>query len=240
VNSTVYLKIDRVDEQTCALARTVSVADLHEALGGVAGRQAMMSPAMRPLLAGLRIAGPATTAFCAPGDNLMMHRALYLARKGDVLVVQAPNSGAQWGDMAAYYAKLKGIEGIVVDGYIRDTNELAELRSPVWATTIGPSSPHKSGHGLVNAPIVCAGARVEPGDLIVADGDGVIAVPRALAAEAVATALARMQREETSRKEIAAGAHPWFLHGCEENYRKLQVQEIDASWHAAQHLGAEK
>lgn len=238
MKSTVYLKIERVDAETCALARTVSVADLHEALGGVAGRQAMMAPAMRPLVAGLRIAGPAATAFCAPGDNLMMHRALYLAQKGDVLVVQASGAGAQWGDMAAYYAQLKGIEGIVVDGHIRDTDELVKLRSPVWATLIGPSSPQKTGHGRVNAPIVCAGVSVEPGDLVVADGDGVIVVPRAIAADAVATARARMQREDASRKEIANGAHPWFLHGCEENYRRLQVDEFDASWHEAQKKGA--
>ena len=229
--SKVYLKVARVDAQTCALARTVSVADLHEAMGGVAGRLGMMSPAMRPLIAGLRIAGPAVTAYCSPGDNLMMHRALYLAQKGDVLVVQAPNSGAQWGDMAALYAKGKGIEAIVVDGHIRDTNELMELRSPVWATIIGPSSPQKIGHGLVNAPVVCAGVRIEPGDLVVADGDGVIVVPRADAPAVVARARSRMEREEAHRLEIAAGKHPWFLHGCEENYRKLEVEEIDSPWH---------
>lgn len=231
LRSKVYLKVDRVDAQTCALARSVSVADLHESMGGVSGRIGTMSPAMRPLIAGLRIAGPAVTACCSPGDNLMMHRALYLARSGDVLVVQAPDSGAQWGDMAAFYAKGKGLEGIVVDGYIRDTNELVELRSPVWATHIGPSSPGKSGHGLVNAPIVCAGVRVEPGDLVVADGDGVIVVPRAEAPAVVARARARMEREEGLRSAITAGKHPWFLHGCEENYRSLEVEEIDAPWH---------
>lgn len=229
--SKVYLKVDRTDAQTCALARTVSVADLHEAMGGVAGRLGMMSPAMRPLINGLRVAGPAVTAYCSPGDNLMMHRALYLAQKGDVLVVQAPNSGAQWGDMAALYAKGKGIEAIVVDGHIRDTNELMELRSPVWATIIGPSSPQKVGHGLVNAPVVCAGVRVEPGDLVVADGDGVIVIPKAEAPAVVARARSRMEREDAHRNEIAAGKHPWFLHGCEENYRNLEVEEIDSPWH---------
>src|SRR5512140_519704 len=115
--SKVYLKVERVDATTCELARSISVADLHEALGGVDGRVAMMAPAMRPLIAGLRVAGPAVTAQCAPGDNLMMHRALFLAERGDVLVVQAAEGGAQWGDLAAFYAKTKGLEGIVVDGY---------------------------------------------------------------------------------------------------------------------------
>jgi len=228
--SKIYLKVERVDPNTCDLARGVSVADLHESLGGVAGRQAMMHPAMRPLISGLRVAGPAVTAYCAPGDNLMMHRALFLAEKGDVLVVQAPHGGAQWGDLAAAYAKEKGLEGIVVDGYVRDTNELVDLRSPVWSTLIGPNSPQKSGHGLVNAPVVCAGARVEPGDLVVADGDGVIVIPKAQAREVVAEARARMEREEQARRGIAAGGHPWFMHGCEENYRKLDIEEVDGPW----------
>lgn len=228
--STVYLKVERVDARTCELARAVSVADLHESLGGVAGRLAMMMPTMRPLITGLRVAGPAITAYCAPGDNLMMHRALFLSERGDVLVVQAPHGGAQWGDLAAFYAKHKGLEGIVVDGYIRDTNELVELRSPVWSTLVGPSSPQKSGHGMVNAPIVCAGVRVEPGDLVVADGDGVIVVPKAQAKDAVDRARGRMDREENARQDIAAGKHPWFMHGCEEIYRALDVNEIDGPW----------
>jgi 4-hydroxy-4-methyl-2-oxoglutarate aldolase len=229
-NSRVYLQVERVDAVTCAAAGRVSVADLHEAMGGVAGRQGMMAPEMRPLIRGLRIAGPAVTAFCAPGDNLMMHRALYLAREGDVLVVQAANGGAQWGDLAGQYAKKKGLAGIIVDGYIRDTDELAAMGSPVWSTRIGPSSPQKSGHGLVNAPVICAGARVEPGDLVVADGDGVIVVPRRDAAATVERARQRMQREEAHRPEIEAGKHPWDLHGCAQNYSKLGVEEIDGPW----------
>lgn len=230
MRSKVYLQVDRVDAVTCAAAGRVSVADLHEAMGGIAGRLGVMSAAMRPLVPGLRIAGPAVTAFCAPGDNLMMHRALYLARGGDVLVVQAPESGAQWGDLAGLYAKQKGLAGIVVDGYIRDTDELSAMGSPVWSTRIGPSSPQKKGGGLVNAPIMCAGVRVEPGDLVVADGDGVIVVPKRDAAQVVEFARQRMTREEKHRPEIEAGKHPWQLHGCEENYRKLDVEEIDAPW----------
>jgi 4-hydroxy-4-methyl-2-oxoglutarate aldolase len=229
-SSKVYLKVERTDAQTCELARTVSVADLHEALGGAAGRMAVMGHTMRPLIAGLRVAGPAVTAYCSPGDNLMMHRALFLAEPGDVLVVHAPHGGAQWGDVAAFYAKHKGLAGVVVDGYVRDTNELVELRSPVWSTLIGPNSPNKSGHGLVNAPVVCAGVRVEPGDLVVADGDGVIVLPKAQASAVVARARARMEREEQARREIMEGGHPWFMHGCEENYRKLDIEEIDGPW----------
>lgn len=231
--SRVYLKVDRVAADICEAARTVSVSDLHESMGGSAGQQAMMEPEMRPLIARLRVAGPAITARCAPGDNLMMHRALYLAQKGDVLVVQAPGGGAQWGDVAARYALGKALAGIVVDGFIRDTDELAEMRSPVWYTAISPSSPRKMGHGLVNAPIVCAGARVEPGDLVVADGDGVIVIPKAVARDVVSRARERMQREEGQRARIDAGEHPWHLHGGADNYAKMDVEEIDAPWRPA-------
>jgi 4-hydroxy-4-methyl-2-oxoglutarate aldolase len=228
--SKVYLKVDRVDAALCAAARSVSVSDLHEAMGSAEGRAAMMSPQMRPLLRGLRVAGPAVTAACSPGDNLMMHRALSLARAGDVLVVRAPDGGAQWGDIAAYYAKKLGLAGIVVEGYVRDTDELSEMGSPVWSTLIGPSSPQKTGYGLVNGPIVCAGARVEPGDLVVADGDGVIVIPRATAGAVLERAQQRMSREQGQRAEIDAGKRPWELHGGAESYAKLDIEEIDAPW----------
>lgn len=229
-SSKVYLGVDRVDAEICAAARAVSVSDLHEALGPVAGRAATMSAAMRPVSRGLRIAGPAVTALCAPGDNLMMHRALYLARHGDVLVVQAGGTGAQWGDVAAQYARHKGLEGVVVDGYVRDTDAMEALRFPVWSTLVGPSSPGKCGAGLVNAPIVCAGVRVEPGDLVVADGDGVIVIPRAEAAAAVERATQRMRNEDALVARILAGEHPWHFGGAADGYAKLDVEEIDGPW----------
>jgi 4-hydroxy-4-methyl-2-oxoglutarate aldolase len=230
--SVVYTKVNRVERALCEKALQVSVSDLHEALGGARAHSQTMSHRMRPLLAGVRIAGPAVTACCPPGDNLMMHRALFLSEPGDVLVVQCPESGAQWGDMAAFYAKQKGLGGIVVDGYIRDTDDLLELRSPVWATKIGASTPAKAGHGIVNAPIVCDGVRVEPGDLVVADGDGVVVIPRKEAAAVVDTALQRKLREDAVRQQIVAGAHPWHLHGCDTNYAALQIREIDGAWNA--------
>jgi len=228
--SKVYLQVDRADEATCAAAARASVSDLHEAMGRPGNRMATMGPGMRPLLEGVRIAGPAITAFCAPGDNLMMHRALSLARRGDVLVVQAPETGAQWGDVAAYYALKLGLAGIVVDGFIRDIDELREMRSPVWFTKIGPSSPLKVGHGTVNAPVVCDGVTVYPGDLVVADGDGVIVLPRRDAPAIVARALERTAREAGQRAEIDAGGRPWVMHGGAASYSTLDVDEIDAPW----------
>ena len=226
----VFLKVRRTDPAVCALAAQSTVSDLHEALGSPACRMQTMAPAMRPILDGVRIAGPAVTAWCPPGDNLMMHRALSLARAGDVLVVAAPEGGAQWGDVAAWYALRLRLAGIVVDGCIRDLDALRAMHSPVWATRIDPSSPRKEGRGLVNAPVVCAGVRVEPGDLVVADGDGVIVVPRADAAAIVARAVERTRREGRERADIDAGGTPWDLHGGAANYAKLDIEEIDHPW----------
>jgi 4-hydroxy-4-methyl-2-oxoglutarate aldolase len=197
--SKVFLKVNRVAADIVAQARDVTVADVHESMGQQ-GRTNLMSSRMRPIAEKQKIAGPAVTAFCWPGDNLMMHRALYLAQPGDVLVVvcQAELSGAQWGDMATRYALKKGLAGVVVQGCARDVDQVRELGMPVWSTHISPMHPDKSGHGYVNTPVVCDGVYVCPGDLIVADGDGVISVPRADAARVIAAARAKMEKEDAA------------------------------------------
>lgn len=231
MTSTVYLRVNRVDAALCARAAATSVSDLHEALHAL-GHSALMSSRMRPALAGMRIAGPAVTALCAPGDNLMMHRALSLAEAGDVLVVSCPaeTSGAQWGDMAARYAARIGLAGVVVQGAIRDTDTLREMGFAAWSTHVSPIHPDKRGHGLVNAPIVCDGVRVCPGDLVVADGDGVVVVPRALAGEAIARAEARMAAEDRGAEAVANGAKVWDLSGAAASYAGMQIDERDRAW----------
>jgi 4-hydroxy-4-methyl-2-oxoglutarate aldolase len=226
--SIVYTRVERVASALCEQARQVTVSDAHEAMG-VLARSALMTPRMRPLNRGLRIAGPAVTAFCAPGDNLMMHRALYLAQPGDVLVVvsHSEDSGAQWGDVAAQYAAHKGLAGVIVQGCIRDTDVLEQMRFPVWSTRISPARPGKSGHGMVNTPVSCGGVIVHPGDLIIADGDGVLAIPRADADWVLQGAVRRMQREEEAGKAIRAGAHPWDFSGAAANYAAMEITEID-------------
>jgi 4-hydroxy-4-methyl-2-oxoglutarate aldolase len=229
--SKVYLKVNRVDAEVVAQAREVTVADIHESMG-VRGRAQLMGARMRPLRDGQKIAGPAVTAFCWPGDNLMMHRALYLAKPGDVLVVvcQAELSGAQWGDLAARYAIKKGLAGVVVQGCVRDIDQVRELGIPVWSTHIYPIHPDKSGHGFVNAPVVCEGVEVCPGDLIVADGDAVICVPRDDAARVIVAAQAKMKREDEVAAQVAAGAAVWDLSGAAAIYAKLDIEEIDAAF----------
>jgi 4-hydroxy-4-methyl-2-oxoglutarate aldolase len=230
-SSKVFTKVNRTPADVVAQAREVTVADVHESMG-IAGRAQLMSARMRPLGLAQKIAGPAVTAFCWPGDNLMMHRALYLAQAGDVLVVvcQAELSGAQWGDLATRYAIKKGLAGVVVQGCARDVDQVRALGLPVWSTHIYPIHPDKSGHGFVNAPVVCEGVNVCPGDLIVADGDGVIAVPRADAARVIAAAQAKMRREDEVAEKVRDGAAVWDLSGAAAIYAKMEIEEVDAAW----------
>jgi 4-hydroxy-4-methyl-2-oxoglutarate aldolase len=230
-SSKVFKKVNRTPADVVLQAREVTVADVHEAMGPP-GRAQLMSARMRPLTPGQKIAGPAVTAFCWPGDNLMMHRALYLAEPGDVLVVvcQAELSGAQWGDLATRYALRKGLAGVVVQGCARDVDTVRALGLPVWSTHISPIHPDKSGHGFVNTPVVCEGVNVCPGDLIVADGDGVIAVPRGDAARVIAAAQAKMRKEDEVAAKVAAGAAVWDLSGAAAIYARMEIDEVDGAW----------
>jgi 4-hydroxy-4-methyl-2-oxoglutarate aldolase len=229
--SKVFLRVNRVDADTARQALDATVSDLHEA-GSARNLARLMSSRMRPIQKGAKIAGPAVTAYCAAGDNLMMHRALYLAQPGDVLVVvcQSETSGAQWGDMAARYALRKGLAGIVVHGCVRDTDTVEALGSKVWATHVSSIHPDKRGHGTVNAPVVCDGVLVNPGDLIVADGDGVVCVSRRDAADVVKGAIARMQKEEELALAVQRGEAVWDLSGAAASYGMLGIQEIDAAF----------
>lgn len=230
--SQVFLRVNRVSPDVAAAASEVTLADLHEAMGQP-GRAQLMSSRMQPLQQGRRIVGPAVTAFCWPGDNLMMHRALVLAQPGDVLVVvcQAELSGAQWGDVACRYAIEKGLAGVVVQGCVRDVDQVRALGFPVWATHIHPIHPDKRGHGTVNAPVICEGVRVCPGDLVVADGDGVIVVPRADAQQVISAAQARMRREDEVAAAVRNGGSAWELSGAAASYAAMEnITEIDAAY----------
>lgn len=229
--SKVYLRVNRVGADIVDAARSVTVADIHEAMP-VNGRSQLMSARMRPLGQNQKIAGPAVTAFCAPGDNLMMHRALVLAQPGDVLVVvcQAETSGAQWGDLACRYALRKGLAGVIVQGSVRDVDQVRELGLPVWSTHIAPTHPDKRGHGLVNAPVVCEGVQVCPGDLVVADGDGVVVIPRHEAGSVVEAARSRMRREDEVAAAVARGEAVWDLSGAAKSYSTLGIAEVDAAF----------
>ena len=226
-----YLRVRRPDPGLVARAARIPVSDLYEVLPANIRDAALMSPRTRPLVLGLRIAGPAVTARCAPADNLMMHKALQIAAAGDVLVVDGGEpSGAQWGTLAALYAEHKQLAGVVVEGCIRDVDELAARRYPVWSTAISSAHPDKRGAGAVNVPIHCGGVLVRPGDVICADGDGVLVLPPAHLAAAIAKGEARMAHEDTAAAAIAVGKSLFDLHDLDRAFVASGVPERDAHW----------
>ena len=227
----VYLRVNRVAASICEEASDVTVADLHESTGYL-GFTGLMSHRMKRVTPGAKIAGPAITALCQPGDNLMMHRSLRLAQPGDVLVVTClgETSAAQWGDVACTYAIEKGLAGVVVQGCVRDIDTVLGFGFPVWATHIWPVHADKGKGGGVNVPISCGDMMVRPGDLIVADGDGVIVIARAEAQTVVTAARAKMQREAEIAVAIRAGQAVWDLSGAAKSYEKLGIVECDAAF----------
>nr|WP_323783218.1 4-carboxy-4-hydroxy-2-oxoadipate aldolase/oxaloacetate decarboxylase [Amylibacter sp.] len=228
----IYNQIPRIDPQLIERARQISVADLHEGLGAIVGRQSLMSVAMRPMFQGARICGQAVTSFNYPGDNLMLHVAANLAEAGDVVVATNGGSaqGALWGDVITHYAQTKGLAGAVIDGAARDSDRLREMGFPVFSTAVSVSHPEKRGPGSVNVPMVVAGVTVYPGDLIVADGDGVLAVsPKDLGA-ALDNAEARLAKEQEFRTELEAGNSMYNILGLEAELIKAGVEFVDGSW----------
>jgi 4-hydroxy-4-methyl-2-oxoglutarate aldolase len=228
----VYTRIPLPDPELVAEAAKYAIADLHEALGAVRGRMSLMSPRMRPLLPGRRISGAAVTSYNFPGDNLMIHVALKVAQPGQVLVLTngGGTQGALWGDVACTFARKKGVAGVVADGAVRDVDALRELDFPVWATAISPSHPEKRGPGAVNVPIVVDGVLVEPGDVIVADGDGVLVIPRGSLRQAVEGARERAAKEVGIRARIEAGEKLFDILGMEAMLRASGTEEHDGTW----------
>ena len=232
MNPVIFTDIPEPDPDLVAEAANYAIADLHEALGPVQGRMCLMSPRMRPLLEGRRISGAAITSYNYPGDNLMIHVALNVAKKGHVLVLTngGGSQGALWGDVACTFAVKKGIVAVVADGAVRDVDALRELNFPVWATAISPEHPEKRGPGSVNVPIVVDGVLVEPGDVIVADGDGVLVIPRERLALTLEGARARAEKETAIRKRINAGESLYEILNMSANVQASGIAVEGGTW----------